>query len=68
MRKEHIQVTDICTRCNPGNLFSHRFAGEERGESGGVFVFERVEGEKICKGFRNKGIHCTLNDIVRFID
>ncbi len=28
---EHIQVTDICTRCNPGNLFSHRFAGEERG-------------------------------------
>lgn len=28
---EHIQVTDICTRCNPDYLFSHRFAGEERG-------------------------------------
>ncbi len=28
---EHIQVTDICTRCNPNYLFSHRFAGEERG-------------------------------------
>lgn len=28
---EHIQVTDICTRCNPQYLFSHRFAGEERG-------------------------------------
>ncbi len=28
---EHIQVTDICTRCNPRYLFSHRFAGEERG-------------------------------------
>ncbi len=28
---EHIQITDICTRCNPQHLFSHRFAGEERG-------------------------------------
>ncbi len=26
-----IHVTDICTRCNPGLLFSHRYAGEKRG-------------------------------------
>ena len=24
--------------------------------------------EKICKGFSNKGIDCTPNDIVKFID
>lgn len=26
-----IQVTDICTRCNPNYLFSHRIMGNERG-------------------------------------
>lgn len=29
--EEHIQVTDICTRCNPDYLFSHRAFGNERG-------------------------------------
>lgn len=29
--KEHIQVTDICTHCNPEYLFSHRTFGNERG-------------------------------------
>lgn len=29
--KEQIHTTDICTRCNPTLLFSHRFAGTERG-------------------------------------
>ncbi|MGI6556203.1 MAG: peptidoglycan editing factor PgeF [Pseudoramibacter sp.] len=28
---EHIQVTDVCTRCNAELLFSHRAAGEHRG-------------------------------------
>lgn len=28
---EHIQTTDICTRCNPDLLFSHRVMGSERG-------------------------------------
>lgn len=28
---EHIQVTDICTHCNPDLLFSHRTTGNERG-------------------------------------
>ena len=31
IRPEHIQVTDICTHCNPELLFSHRTCGDERG-------------------------------------
>ena len=29
--KEHLQITDICTHCNPDYLFSHRTFGSERG-------------------------------------
>lgn len=28
---EHIQITDICTKCNPEYLFSHRVMGDQRG-------------------------------------
>lgn len=31
IRPEHIQITDICTHCNPDYLFSHRACGNERG-------------------------------------
>ncbi|MCR5403825.1 MAG: peptidoglycan editing factor PgeF [Butyrivibrio sp.] len=31
VRKENIIVTDICTRCNPNLLFSHRVHHEQRG-------------------------------------
>lgn len=31
LRKENIQITDICTHCNPDYLFSHRTTGNERG-------------------------------------
>ena len=31
VRKENIQVTDICTHCNSDLLFSHRTTGNERG-------------------------------------
>lgn len=31
VKKEHIQITDICTHCNPQYLFSHRTFGTERG-------------------------------------
>lgn len=31
VRQENIQITDICTHCNPDYLFSHRAAGNERG-------------------------------------
>lgn len=31
VRPERIQITDICTRCNPDYLFSHRVMGNDRG-------------------------------------
>ncbi len=31
VRDDHIQVTDICTYCNPDYLFSHRRTGRDRG-------------------------------------
>ena len=31
IQKKHLQITDICTRCNPEYLFSHRIMGNERG-------------------------------------
>ncbi|WP_024866546.1 peptidoglycan editing factor PgeF [Butyrivibrio sp. FCS014] len=31
IKEENIIVTDICTRCNPDLLFSHRIHGENRG-------------------------------------
>lgn len=31
IRKEHIAVTNVCTHCNPGILFSHRATGGARG-------------------------------------
>ncbi len=29
--KENIHITDICTHCNPDKLYSHRYAGDKRG-------------------------------------
>ena len=37
IRPEHISVTDICTCCNPGYLFSHRASNGKRGNLG-MFV------------------------------
>lgn len=31
VKREHLQTTGICTRCNPDYLFSHRYHGKERG-------------------------------------
>ena len=31
VREDHLSVTDICTYCNPGLLFSHRRSAERRG-------------------------------------
>lgn len=31
IRKEHIAVTNVCTHCNSGILYSHRAAGDRRG-------------------------------------
>ncbi|MCD8249254.1 MAG: peptidoglycan editing factor PgeF [Lachnospiraceae bacterium] len=34
IRKEHLAVTNLCTCCNPGMLFSHRASGGKRGNLG----------------------------------
>lgn len=39
---EHLQTTDLCTCCNPHNLFSHRYTGGRRGNLG---AFLMVRGE-----------------------
>lgn len=39
---EHLQITDICTCCNPHNLFSHRYTGGRRGNLG-AFLMLRAE-------------------------
>ena len=31
VKADNIQITDICTHCNPDYLFSHRTMGNERG-------------------------------------
>ena len=38
VRAEHIQVTDVCTCCNPHNLFSHRYTGGRRGNLGAFLM------------------------------
>ena len=39
---EHLQITDLCTCCNPHNLFSHRYTGGRRGNLG-AFLMLRAE-------------------------
>lgn len=34
----HLQTTDICTCCNPGNLFSHRYTNGRRGNLGAFLM------------------------------
>lgn len=36
--KDNISITDVCTRCNPDYLFSHRIAGEKRGNLAAFLV------------------------------
>ena len=35
---EHLQITDLCTCCNPHNLFSHRYTGGRRGNLGAFLM------------------------------
>ena len=37
---EHIDVTDICTCCNPELLFSHRASHGKRGNLGAVIMLK----------------------------
>lgn len=47
--REHIAVTDICTRHNSGYLFSHRASGGRRGNIGVFMMLEKEQaaGERI---------------------
>ena len=36
----HLQITDICTCCNPKHLFSHRYTGGRRGNLGAFLMVE----------------------------
>ncbi len=38
--KEHLSMTDICTCCNPGYLFSHRASGGKRGNIGAFLMLK----------------------------
>ena len=38
IQANQIQTTDICTRCNPSHLFSHRIMGTERGNLAAFLV------------------------------
>ncbi len=35
---EHLQVSDLCTCCNPDRLFSHRASGGRRGNNAGMIM------------------------------
>ena len=41
VQPENIAVTDICTRCNPDLLFSHRIHGELRGNLGAFLCIDQ---------------------------
>ena len=38
--KEHIDITDICTCCNPNLLFSHRASHGKRGNNAAVMMLK----------------------------
>ena len=39
---EHLQITDLCTCCNPHNLFSHRYTGGRRGNLGAFLMLKAL--------------------------
>ena len=38
VKLDHITVTDVCTRCHPDALWSHRYCGKERGSLAGLIA------------------------------
>ena len=44
IQEEHMAVTNLCTHCNPDILFSHRTAGNERGNLSAFLALKRQEG------------------------
>lgn len=43
VKPENITLPDICTRCNPDMLFSHRIFGKRRGNNGAFLVLREDE-------------------------
>lgn len=43
VKAEHLQITDICTYCNPELLFSHRRTGEKRGNLGAFLSLKEAK-------------------------
>lgn len=39
---EHIECTNVCTRCNPKLLFSHRVMGNERGNLSAILMLNKT--------------------------
>ncbi len=44
LRPENLECTDICTCCNPELMFSHRAAGDRRGNNGAFIALVREDG------------------------
>ncbi len=42
LRPENLEITDICTCCNPSLMFSHRAVGDRRGNNGGFIALREV--------------------------
>ena len=45
VRPEHIEITGICTCCNPDHLFSHRASVGKRGNLGAFLALRKQDGE-----------------------
>lgn len=55
IKKEHLQVTDICTHCNPDYLFSHRSTGNERGNLAAFLCLKGESGRGRRRGPKQGG-------------
>ena len=42
LSQENLEITDICTCCNPALMFSHRAAGDRRGNNGGFISLRGI--------------------------
>lgn len=42
LRQENLEITDICTCCNPLLMFSHRAVGDRRGNNGGFISLRGI--------------------------
>ena len=43
IKKEHLAITDVCTKCNPDILYSHRVMGNQRGNLAAFLCLNEAE-------------------------